>query len=64
MLKVAEPAEMARELYLSVLCRLPSEEEAAVVAQYVSDRPDDKREAAARDLVWGLLTAAEFRFNH
>jgi hypothetical protein len=64
MLKADEPAKMAGELYLSILGRKPSEEEAAMVAQYVSDRPGDKREAAVRDLVWGLLTAAEFRFNH
>lgn len=64
MLRAKEPADVAEELYLGVLSRLPSDEEIAAVAAYMDERPEDQREAAARELVWGLLTSAEFRFNH
>ena len=53
----------AEELYLGVLTRFPSEEEAAGVVAYLSSRGSDKG-VAAQELVWGLLNSAEFRFNH
>jgi DNA repair exonuclease SbcCD ATPase subunit len=53
----------AEELYLGVLTRYPSEEEAAGVVAYLSSRGSDKG-VAAQELVWGLLNSAEFRFNH
>jgi hypothetical protein len=53
----------AEELYLAVLTRQPSEDEAAQVAAYLSSRGSEKA-AAAQELVWGLLNSAEFRFNH
>jgi uncharacterized protein YnzC (UPF0291/DUF896 family) len=55
--------EATTQLYLALLGRVPSEEEMADVQQYMSQAPDQKV-ALAQELVWGILTSAEFRFNH
>lgn len=59
----ADPQKAADDLYVSVLSRSPSEAEIADVAACLSAKPED-RAAAARELVWGLISSAEFRFNH
>jgi hypothetical protein len=46
-----------------VLSRTPTEQETADVTAYLAGRTED-RAAAARELVWSLITSAEFRFNH
>jgi hypothetical protein len=59
--KIEDPAAVADELYLTVLTRRPTPDEAAKAAEYwkaTTDRP-----AAAREMVWSLVTSAEFRFN-
>jgi chromosome segregation ATPase len=61
--KLSDPRKAAEELYLAVLTRLPTEEEMAEIVNYLGDRGEDKN-AAAQELVWGLLNSAEFRFNH
>jgi hypothetical protein len=61
--KIADANLVADELYLSVLTRLPSQEERAEVREYLNGRGGD-RPAALRELAWALLAAAEFRFNH
>lgn len=53
----------AEDLYLTILSRLPSPEEAADVARVLAEQAANKP-AAVQELVWGLLTSAEFRFNH
>lgn len=53
----------AEEMYLSVLTRRPTETEVNETAQYLASRPNE-RPQAIRELVWSLLTSAEFRFNH
>ena len=53
----------AEELYLSVLSRLPSDEEVTEVSRLLATR-ETEREAVAKELVWGLITSIEFRFNH
>ena len=58
-----EVGPLAEELYVSVLTRMPTEEERKEVADYLARRPGD-RLAALQDLAWALLTSAEFRFNH
>lgn len=63
MLKMATPAEMAEELYLSVLTRRPTSEEAELVAKHLIGRDSDKA-VAIEEMIWGLLTSAEFRFSH
>jgi hypothetical protein len=42
---------------------MPDETEIADVAQYLAAKPEQKA-ATVQELVWGLLTSAEFRFNH
>ena len=58
-----DPKVAAEELYLTVLSRFPDEGEIADVSQYLTKRSEDKA-ASVRELVWGLLTSVEFRFNH
>lgn len=58
-----EAAPFAEELYLSVLTRLPAPEEAKDVADYLVRRSAD-RQVAVQELIWALVTSAEFRFNH
>lgn len=63
MRKAATPADVAEELYLSVLTRRPTSEEAEVVAKHLTGRDADKV-VAIEEMIWGLLTSAEFRFSH
>ena len=53
----------AEEIYLSVLTRLPTDDEVADVTAYLAARTAD-RNVAAQELVWAVLNSAEFRFNH
>lgn len=58
-----EAPALADELYLSILARMPGEDERREVEEYLRPRGGD-RLAAVQELVWALLTSAEFRFNH
>ncbi len=60
-MKATDPRLAAEELYLGILTRLPTESEVAEVTQFLNARTDKSR--AAQELVWGLLSSAEFRFN-
>ncbi|NQV27222.1 MAG: DUF1553 domain-containing protein [Rhodopirellula sp.] len=60
--KLDSPTDLAEELYVSVLSRLPSEDETAAVTSYVESVSD--RATAIREMTWALLSSAEFRFNH
>jgi hypothetical protein len=51
------------ELYMTVLSRRPTDQEREDVRTYLERRPSD-RAVAAQELVWALVTSAEFRFNH
>jgi hypothetical protein len=62
-IKQTDPKAAAEELYLGVLSRMPSEAEIADVTKYLESRPEEKA-ACVQELVWGLLTSVEFRFNH
>lgn len=62
-LKQADPRLAAEEIYLSVLTRMPTEDEVVEVTNYLSTRTAD-RNVAAQELVWAVLNSAEFRFNH
>ena len=53
----------ADELYLSTLTRRPTEVEVNEAVQYLASRPTE-RPNAIRELIWSLVTSAEFRFNH
>jgi hypothetical protein len=63
MIQEKDPKKIADDLYLSVLSRLPTAEESADVARVLAAQSGDKP-AAVAELVWGLLTSIEFRFNH
>lgn len=58
-----EPKLLAEEMYLHVLNRRPTDEETAAVTVYLQSRAD-ARVPAIQEMVWGLLSSAEFRFNH
>lgn len=60
---LTDPNGIADELYLSVLSRLPVDEERQIVAEQLAT-PDIDREALLTTLVWSQLTSAEFRLNH
>ena len=55
--------EIADELYLSVLSRLPVDEERQIVADQLAT-PDVDRNVVLMALVWSQLTSVEFRLNH
>ncbi len=55
--------KVAEDLYLTILSRPPSSEESADVVRVLAVDAKNKP-AAVQELVWGLLTSAEFRFNH
>ena len=61
-IKATDPRVAAEELYLGVLTRMPTDDEVNEVTAFLAARPDRSR--AAQELVWGLLSSAEFRFNH
>jgi hypothetical protein len=63
MIGETDPAQAALDLYQTVLARLPTAEESADVVRILNEGAANKP-AAAQELVWGLLTSAEFRFNH
>jgi hypothetical protein len=59
----ADMAALADELYVSVLSRLPSDDEKKEVADYLAKRAD-QREKAVGNLIWSLLSSNEFAINH
>jgi len=57
------PAEQIDLAVRNVLSRPPDDEDRRILADFLAmrtDRPED----ACRQLLWALLTCAEFRFNH
>jgi len=58
------PDAIAEELYLSILTRLPDEEERQEVREHLAAVPQSERLAAFQELAWALLASTEFRFNH
>jgi hypothetical protein len=55
--------QLADELYLSTLSRLPEEDERLAVAEYLI-RQGSSRAAAIEEMAWALLASTEFSFNH
>jgi len=65
--KIDDPAKVADELYLSVLTRLPTNEERSDVVDYLNKRggqDSQARAAAIGELAWSLLASTEFAVNH
>ncbi|MEW4526740.1 DUF1549 domain-containing protein [Maioricimonas sp. JC845] len=61
--KLEDNAALSEELFLAVLTRQPTDAESADVAAYLEGREDDRR-AAIEEMVWAMLSSAEFRFRH
>ena len=63
LVKIDEPGALARELFVSLLCRVPTEAEVALVRETLATSKQPPADALA-DLAWSLLSSSEFRFNH
>ena len=63
MLKVPTPEQRAELAVRSVLSRPALPDELKVLTDYLRRR-DDRQTAGCQQVVWALLTSAEFRFNH
>jgi hypothetical protein len=61
--KAKSDAELADELFVSVLTRRPSASDVRLVSDFLKGREKD-RPVAIEELAWALLASAEFRFNH
>ena len=55
--------ERIRELYLVALAREPSEDERSLLMSYIEQRGSDVK-SAYEDIIWTLINAEEFLFNH
>lgn len=62
LLKLHDESAFSEELYVSVLSRRPTASESTAVAEYLNSVSD--RATATREMMWALLSSAEFRFNH
>jgi hypothetical protein len=58
----AEDRKLIGELYLSALCREPTDEELKTALEYVAAASD--RRAGLEDVFWAVLNAKEFLFQH
>jgi len=63
LLKLSGPREQVDAAFERVLGRPPDREEKRAVLEFMASRLKH-RELMATELVWALLTSAEFRFNH
>jgi hypothetical protein len=63
LVKIADRGELVETAVRCVLSRPATAEEKQLLGEYVARREDRKPEAC-RQLLWALLTGAEFRFNH
>ncbi len=63
LLKMADSAALADELYLCVLTRKPTDEELTALGEYLT-RNAERRTEAVTNLAWALLASTEFCLNH
>ncbi len=63
LLKLSGPREQVDAAFIKVLGRLPDRDEKRATLDFMAERLKN-REVAVRELLWALLTSAEFRFNH
>ena len=59
----ADSAKLAERLYLAILTRTPSLDEAADVAKYLAAHADDRAKSVGQ-LIWALVASTEFCVNH
>jgi hypothetical protein len=60
--KQEKPDAAAEELYLAIFSRRPNEEEQSDVIEYLKANSD--RAQAVKQLVWAMVSSAEFALNH
>ncbi|MFN9719797.1 MAG: DUF1553 domain-containing protein [Planctomycetota bacterium] len=61
LIALEDAGQLADELYLSTLCRLPDDEERNMIRELL--KPDTvQRATLVQELIWGVLASAEFRF--
>ena len=63
MIQEKDSKKAAEDLYLTILSRQPTPDEADEFARSIAARADKKAECV-QEWIWGLLASAEFRFNH
>ena len=63
LLQEEEPAKQVEIAFRSTLSRPPNEQEQKLFTQYLTERKDRIKDACSQ-IVWALMTSAEFRFNH
>ena len=63
LLQEGDPAKRAELAIRNVLCRPARGAETQAIVAYLLRR-QDRAEAACQQVIWALLTGAEFRFNH
>ena len=63
LVKIDDPSTLARDLFVSLLCRVPTEAEVALVRETLATSEQQPADALA-DLAWSLLSSSEFRFNY
>ena len=63
LLNLSGPDLLTEKLYLSVLSRRPDDEELALVAAHLAANANH-RESAVKQLIWALVSSAEFSMNH
>ncbi len=61
--QIADPMERIQETFLALLGRYPDAEEATTFEAYVNQR-SDRPDAAQKQIMWTLLSSAEFLMNH
>jgi hypothetical protein len=61
--KISEAPAVADELYLTVLSRLPSNDERTEVVAFLAKTPDQRPKILGQ-LAWALLASTEFSVNH
>lgn len=61
--EISDAAKVADELYLSILTRLPTDDEKTEVATYLAKHQAD-REKALGHYAWAMLSSMEFFANH
>lgn len=63
LLKMKDTKKLVAAAYVSVLSRMPLEDELNSAVEYLTKRPDD-RSTSLVQFVWSLVASAEFRLNH
>lgn len=58
---IDDPDKFADQLYLSILCRPPDDQDRAMVVKLLTNHVQE-RQSIVEELVWGLVASAEFRF--